>query len=55
MKKLCNAFVYWWNGEYEGECELSDGHEGPHYDGLSWYVGDGRWAEEVDPSDYYHI
>lgn len=38
--KLCGEFVYWWDGEYEGNCELADGHEGDHFDGLSWYNDD---------------
>ena len=40
MAELCRKFVFWWDGEYEGECELSKDHEGPHYDGLSWYDDD---------------
>jgi hypothetical protein len=42
----CGKFVYWWDGEYEGNCELADSHDGPHFDGLSWYDDD---LDEVDP------
>jgi len=34
---ICYAFVSWWNGEYEGNCELPPNHEGDHWDGLSWF------------------
>jgi hypothetical protein len=23
--ELCGLYVYWWDGEYEGECELLEG------------------------------
>ncbi len=39
-KEVCNYFVSWWDGEYEGNCELDKCHEGPHWDGLSWYNDD---------------
>jgi hypothetical protein len=42
--EVCNRFVSWWVGEYEGSCE-PDGHDGPHYDGMSWFNDDN---EEVD-------
>lgn len=42
MPKLCGKTVYWWNGEYEGECERPKGHDGDHFDGLSWYDDDGN-------------
>lgn len=38
--KTCNKFVYWWDGEYEGNCELEDGHDGDHFDGTSWFNDD---------------
>jgi hypothetical protein len=38
----CNEFVYWYDGEYEGNCELPSGHEGDHFDGISWYDDDGN-------------
>jgi hypothetical protein len=44
----CGKRVYWWDGEYEGECELPEGHEGDHYDGLSWFNDDG------ENTDYDH-
>lgn len=43
---LCERMVYWWDGEYEGSCELPKNHKGPHFDGLSWFDDDN---EEVDP------
>lgn len=35
----CGRNVYWWEGEYEGECQLPEGHEpnGIHFDGLNWF------------------
>ena len=37
-KELCGKAVYWWSGEYEGNCELPQGHLEPfHYDGTSYY------------------
>lgn len=42
----CGEVVMWYDGEYEGECELPKGHAGPHYDGLSWFDDD---RNEVDP------
>jgi hypothetical protein len=33
----CAAPVYWWEGEYDMACELPEGHDGPHFDGLSWF------------------
>ena len=45
MTKLCNHFVYWWDGEYEGNCAREFEYDGPHYDGLSWY---NDLNEEVD-------
>lgn len=37
---VCGRFVSWWAGEYEGNCELPDGHDGDHWDGLSWFDDD---------------
>lgn len=45
--RRCGRTVYWWDGEYEGECELPAGHVGPHFDGTHWFNDDN---EEVDPS-----
>ncbi len=37
----CGASVYWWDGEYDGNCELPKGHKTPfHYDGVSYYDDD---------------
>jgi len=36
-ESLCGKWVFWWDGEYEGECELPKGHDGDHWDGVSWY------------------
>lgn len=36
-KEVCGKFVSWWDGEYEGTCELPEGHAGPHYDGISCF------------------
>jgi hypothetical protein len=38
----CASRVSWWDGEYEGECELPEDHEGPHTDGLSHWDDDGE-------------
>lgn len=46
---LCGKFVTWWNGEYEGNCELRPHQDSPHFDGQSWYDDEGN---EVDaPQD----
>lgn len=55
----CDARLYMWDGEYEGECELPDNHDADvpegeriHYDGLSSWRGDGVYGEvELDPPD----
>jgi hypothetical protein len=39
---VCGKAVSWWDGEYEGECELPEGHEGDHFDGISWFNDDGE-------------
>lgn len=41
----CRRMVYWWDGEYEGECELPKLHKGPHFDGLSWFDDDNEAVE----------
>lgn len=43
----CGKFVSWWEGEYEGFCERAEGHEGHHFDGLSWYDDDGTCYDEI--------
>lgn len=45
----CGKFVSWWDGEYEGWCELPLMHDGPHFDGMSWYDDDSY--EVSEPSD----
>jgi hypothetical protein len=45
----CSRSVYWWDGEYEGECVLPEGHGVVHYDGLSFYDDDGAEVERHDP------
>jgi hypothetical protein len=42
----CEKMVYWWDGEYEGNCTLPRWHKGPHFDGLNWFNDDN---EEVEP------
>lgn len=44
----CYRHVYWYDGEYEGDCELAAGHDGPHFDGLSWFDDAGH--EVADPA-----
>lgn len=40
-KEKCNKHVYWWDGEYDGDCELPKGHLEPfHYDGVSYFDDD---------------
>ena len=40
-KELCNKHVYWWDGEYDGDCELPKNHLYPfHYDGISYFDDD---------------
>ncbi len=39
-ESVCEFRVYWWDGEYEGECELPAGHAGDHTDRLSWWNDD---------------
>jgi len=36
--EICGYHVSWWDGEYEGECELPAKHKGPHYDGMSCFT-----------------
>ena len=44
----CSRFVYWWDGEYEGNCERPEGHDGDHWDGVSWF------NDELEPTDRHH-
>lgn len=47
---LCGRLVYWWDGEYEGNCELPAGHTPAdrHFDGLSWFNDDNEEVIVVD-------
>lgn len=38
--RTCYETVFWYDGEYEGECELVKYHAGPHFDGLCWWDDD---------------
>lgn len=38
----------WWDGEYEGNCELPPNHGGDHWDGLSWF------NDDLELTDYDH-
>lgn len=47
---MCNEFVHWWDGEYEGTCLLTKGHSGDHFDGDAWFDENGdlvRWADDT--------
>lgn len=46
---ICGQSVSWWDGEYDGECELPKGHQGPHYDGMSCFTDDGDEVELISP------
>jgi hypothetical protein len=50
--RTCGKFVYWWNGEYEGNCELLEDHEpgDRHFDGLSWFNDDNEEIPDPAPS-----
>lgn len=48
MTATCDKHVYWWNGEYDNNCELDTDHEGDHWDGLSWFDDDNECT------DYHH-
>lgn len=43
----CGRFVSWWDGEYEGNCRLPSGHDGDHYDGLSWFNDDNEMTDHL--------
>ena len=45
--KECGEYVMWWDGEYERQCELPEGHKGHHFDGLSCFTGSYTSAEQV--------
>lgn len=47
---MCGQWVFWYDGEYEGQCERPPGHDPAfHYDGMSWFDDEGDEAEP-DPS-----
>ena len=48
MTRLCGYFVYWWDGEYEGNCVRDFEHDGPHYDWISWYNDFNEEVEEPE-------
>lgn len=52
MTAACAAEVFWWDGQYEGTCELVGDHEGPHFDGLFWYGDDWR---RCSPPGWYEL
>lgn len=41
----CGERVYW----YDGGCELPEGHDGPHWDGMSWFNDDKEEVGNPDP------
>jgi hypothetical protein len=46
MSRSCPAFLNMYDGEYEGECELVEGHAGAHWDGLTtWRTDDDGWTD----------
>lgn len=59
MTELCGRFISWWDGEYEGNCQLAAGHEGCHFDNMTWFDDEGLeqhgyppplYQPEVDPA-----
>lgn len=45
--KLCYKSVYWWDGEYEGDCQLPENHlELYHFDGIHYYDDDNESRDE---------
>jgi hypothetical protein len=51
-ERSCARFVYWWNGEYEGYCELPEHHEGDHFDGLSWFDDDDNCTDHLHEDEH---
>lgn len=49
---LCAAEVFWWDGQYEGTCQLDPDHDTPHFDGLFWYGDDWR---RCSPPGWYEL
>jgi hypothetical protein len=50
----CYQFVSWWDGEYEGNCELRADHPpGIHCDGMSWFDDDNEPITLADDVERY--
>lgn len=53
--KLCFVNIYLWNGEYDGNCILPEGHDGYHWDEVShWSTnnnGEFIQFEELEEED----
>jgi hypothetical protein len=47
----CDRFVHWWDGEYEGNCELPKEHDGDHWDGTSWFDDDNGCTDHLHPDE----
>jgi hypothetical protein len=47
----CAAMLFMYEGEYEGECELPAGHDGPHWDGTSTWRSDADGFADYDTVD----
>lgn len=46
-EELCGRSVHWWDGEYDGTCELPKNHLEPfHYDGVSYYDDDANSRDQ---------
>jgi len=48
------VLVSWWDGEYEGNCEMPEGHspDNLHYDGMAYFDDDHEEVREEDvPAD----
>lgn len=54
MSDACGALLWKWDGEYEGYCELTVGHEGDHFDGVSWFDDDEFTDYRHPGARYYH-
>lgn len=48
-QETCGETVYWWDGEYEEQCELPPDHEGDHYDGAFWFDDDNGCVDHLHP------
>lgn len=45
----CSRTVFWWDGEYEGQCALPPDHEGDHHDGAFWFDDDNECVDHLHP------